>query len=123
MAPGEELTCFTCCARSRQGSAARSWRAISAGRSIAFDLFILVFVMDDIADEFGGVCSSKRKSPTPQNWPSFTSRHWPVFTPPYSWFSFALAMAKSARKSPILANVMVWTPPTSRHRGAVAWSA
>jgi hypothetical protein len=53
MAPGEELTCFTCCARSRQASAARSWRAISAGRSIAFDLFILAFVMDDIADEFG----------------------------------------------------------------------
>ena len=28
MAPGEELTCITCCARSRQASAARSWRAI-----------------------------------------------------------------------------------------------
>ena len=30
---------------------------------------------------------------------------------------------RGSGKSALLANVMVWTPPTQRHRGAIAWSS
>ena len=49
MAPAEELTCFTCCASQRSAVLA----SYLGWTFDAFDFFILVFVMDDIAEEFG----------------------------------------------------------------------
>ena len=52
MAPGEELTCVTC--RALTPSQCSTVLASYLGWTVdAFDFFILVFVMDDIAEEFG----------------------------------------------------------------------
>ncbi len=52
MAPGEELTCVTC--RAVTPSRRSAVLASDLGWTVdAFDFFILVLVMDDIAEEFG----------------------------------------------------------------------
>jgi hypothetical protein len=44
------------------------------------------------------------------------------FPTPEKWFPFQWLRLKSLNGKPTC-DVMVWTPPTQRHRGAIAWSS